>query len=343
MKKVFFITIISISLALIIFSLVSSGCGKIISIEGVELRKVEKAKKEPLEEEKNIEFTPEGSLSIGSFVLFGKYQVESEDPIPILWRVIENKSHYRGNVNPDEKHMTLLAEYIIDLRGFDAEEPESEWEFRAKYGNNRYRFSTLRQWLNSSKKAYNWWEPQHETDAEPVDENFKSNRPTGYEDKDGFLNSFTPEELGLILDTNLECGINSNADGGGIEVVTDKIFLLSLTEVGLSEEESKNYFEGNPFVIFNSYESRLAIISLQCYENTESVQKSRTPEASYGWWLRSPYSWGEYDVWNVDNQGKAEHRRAHLDAFGVRPALNIKYEGLTFLGSGTIDDPYIIE
>ena len=342
MKEVKFKLIISIIFMTMVTSLIFSGCEGAVSIEGSQLRKVEHATKEVLEEEKNIEFTPEGSLPIGSFVLFGKYQVESEEPVPILWKVIENKSHYKGNVNPDLKHLTLLTEYIIDMRGFDAAEPESDWEFRAKYGNNRYRFSNIRQWLNSDKKANDWWEPKHETDSPPLDENFESGRETGYEDKNGFLSNFSSAELDLILDTTLECGINENADGGGTEMLTDKFFLLSLTEIGLSEEESKYYFEGNPFAIFNSFDSRKALVSSACYKNTNSLRIPGTPEDYWDWWLRSPYSWGEYDVWYIDELGKAEHRRAYIDAQGLRPAVNIRYEGLSFSGSGTIDDPYVI-
>jgi len=333
---------ILIALTIIIaMALIFSGCGG-ISVEGVELRKVQYETKEVLEGEENIEFNPEGSLPIGSFILFGTYQVESEDPSPILWRVIENKSHYTGSVDPDVKHMTILAEHIIDLRGFDAKEPESDWEFRAKYGNCSYKLSNIRQWLNSDKEANSWWEPQHETDAEPADENFESGRSTGYEDKNGFLSDFNSAELDLVLDTMLECGINKNADGGGTEIVTDKFFLLSLTEARVSEKESKNYFEGNPFVIFDSFKSREALLSPQCYENTNSLRIPRSLEANWDWWLRSPYSWGEYDGWLIDKQGKAEHRRVYIDANGLRPVANLKYEGLSFSGSGTIDDPYVI-
>ena len=321
-------------------SLIFSGCGDAITISTSP--PVTYVKAEVIPGEEDIESTPEGSLPIGSYVLFGNYQVESEEPTPILWKVIENKSlHYKVN-NPDSKYMTLLTEYVIDLRGIDGAEPESALEFRAKYGNNRYSFSNIRQWLNSDKKANDWWVAQHETDSPPIDENFESKREIGYEDKDGFLSNFSAAELNLVLDTEIVCGINKNVDGGGTETITDKFFLLSLTEVGLSDKESKYYFEGNPFVIFDSYDSRKTTISSVCYDNTNSIRKAANPEDYWDWWLRSPYSWGEYDIWLVDKKGREQHRRAYGDAIGLRPAVNIKYEGLTFSGSGTIDDPYII-
>ena len=341
MKKICF-SLITLILLVSIF-LILPGCGNIVSMEGVQLEQVKKASKEVPEEEKDIKNTPSGALPIGSYILFGQYQVEDEGFSPILWKVIENKSHYQGNTNPDVKHMTLLTNQIIDQRGYDAEEPESNLEFRAKYGNNRYSYSNIMQWLNTDKKGGSWWQATHDTDGPPVDEGFETRKSTGYDDKDGFLNSFNSNELNLILDTTLESGINVNADGGGTETVINKVFLLSLTEVGLSEEESKYYFEGNPFAIFDSDESRLSTITPQCYENTNSPQIPKTADTTWEWWLRSPYSFGEYDVWIVDYQGKAIHRRAYVDSYGLRLAINISYEGVSFSGKGTIDNPYVIK
>jgi len=342
MRKIVFYFIVSFLIISLSFALFS--CKNAISIEGVELHKVERETRDIREEQLNIEYTPEGALPIGSFIILGQYQVEDEDPNPILWQVVENKSHYTGNTEPVAEHMTLLSYYIIDQRGFDAKEPDNEeWEFRVKYGNNRYVYSNIRQWLNSPGEKDSWWESMHDVDGPPTDEGFVSGNPTGYYDKNGFLNSFSPEELGLILNTTLEVGINANADGGGTETVTDKVFLLSLTEVGLSDKESKNFFEGYPMPVFDSNEARKAYVTEACYENTNCKRKPYAIENSWHWWLRSPYSWGEYDVWIIDNLGKAEHRRAFIDAFGVRPAINIIYEGISFSGSGTIDDPYVLQ
>ena len=218
MKRIIFSIIISFLIVSFIFLL--SGCGDFISIEGVELRKVERESKEILEEELDIEFTPEGALPIGSYLLFGQYQVEDEEFNPILWKVIENKSHYRGNTDPAVEHITLLAAYIIDFRGFDAEEPESEWEYRAKYGNNRYSYSTIRQWLNSSEKGGSWWKPQHDTDAPPTDENFLIGKQIGYADDDGFLNSLCniPKSLDRLCD--------SSASTSSFTLVIKKTFAL---------------------------------------------------------------------------------------------------------------------
>jgi len=339
MQKSKFKTLIFIMFVIAAIPLVFSGCGDAITIDISEGPEYTPA--EVIPEEADINITPQGAPPIGSYMQFGKYQVESENPAPIIWRVIENKSHYKEN-NPDAKHITLLSEYVIDTRGVDGAEPDSDVGFRAKYGNNRYVYSNIKQWLNSDKKADEWWEPQHDTDAPPIDENFESGKETGYNDKDGFLNSFSSDELSVVMDTKIVCGIDKSHDGGGTEISTDKFFLLSLTEVGLSDKESKYYFEGNPFTVFSDWDSRKATVAESYYENTNSLRIPSDLEQTWDWWLRSPYSWAEYDTWFIDENGTEQHRRAYIDYIGLRPAVNIKYEGLAFTGSGTIDDPLII-
>lgn len=341
MKNKNFFFLIIINVCLIIISTFNIGCENIVQWEGVYPEEVKEDTTKTIREDSDIEFTPEGTIPIGSYIIFGKYQVMSEGFNPILWRVIENKSHYEGNVNPRVKHMTLLSEYIIDIMGYDAKETGNKLGYRAEYGNNRYRFSNIKQWLNTSDKGGDWWKPSYEIDSEPTSEGFLSVGQTGYSEKDGFLNAFNKKELELILDTDLECGINKNIDGGGTEIVQDKVFLLSLNEIGLGNKE-KEYTESLSFVIFNTSDSRLAYLTKECYDNTVSKQKPRSFDKPWRYWLRSPYSWAEYDVWFIYESGQAEHRRAFIDSFGIRPAINIKYEGFIFSGNGTIDSPFVI-
>ncbi|OGD37913.1 hypothetical protein A2V94_04820 [Candidatus Atribacteria bacterium RBG_16_35_8] len=96
-------------------------------------------------EQKTSDLTYGKSLKSGDYIQFGNYQVEDEGYNPILWVVIDNNSHYAGYVNPEVEHITLMSTYIIDLRGFDAVEPENANELRRGYGNGRYRTSNMRQ------------------------------------------------------------------------------------------------------------------------------------------------------------------------------------------------------
>ena len=294
--------------------------------------------------------TQGNSLEVGDYIKLGTYQVEGEGYNPILWIVIDNNNHYSGNVDPVINHITLLSKYIIDIRGFDAPESKNTNEIRRDYGNSRYGTSNIRQWLNSDKEANNWWTAQNlvdgtpgtnNADAAPSDADFLESGPVGYDDKEGFLKSFTADELETIIDTTLVVAKNTITEGSGSETVIDKVFLLSLAEIGLGNATATT--EGSVFEFFNSGTSRQATASAQCINNTDSSDKPSSDENWY-WWLRSPSSGMPASVYMVGDSGGMMYSPANMceKPVGVRPALNLKSD-LYFSGSGTKDDPYIIK
>jgi len=289
------------------------------------------------------------SLKTGDYVQLGSYQVEDEGYNPILWLVIDCSSHYSGYVKPEAEHITLITAYIIDFRGFDAIEPENTNELRKGYGNGRYRTSNIRQWLNSTGDENSWWTAQNldegepgtnNADAPPDDKGFPDFNEIGYEDKAGFLKSFTNNELKAVLDTTLTAGKNIAVDGGGYENVTDKIFLLSLTEVGLGDRSE--YEEGKNFDFFDNDKSRLAQITIECINNAK-CQNKPSRESYWSWWLRTPSPGFPASIFMVSSIGAALNSTANMceGPVGLRPALNLKND-LFFKGTGTKDDPYII-
>lgn len=330
----------------VLLALLFTGCNK---------EQVEEVTKESLTEYTNdntkeaVNMTSGSSLKVGDYILLGNYQVENEEYSPILWMVIDSSSHYSGSVDPAIDHITLLSAYIIDIRGFDAIEPKNTNDLRSGYGNGRYRTSNIRQWLNSKGSANNWWKAQNLDDGEPgtndadgppSDEGFLEFANIGYDDKDGFLKSFTDGELGAIIDTTLVVGKNNATDGGGSEIVIDKVFLLSLTEVGFGNRAEVE--EGKVFELFESDNSRKAEVSMQCINNTNCLDKS-LENKTWCWWLRSPSSGFPASTFMISNIGAALYSTADMceGPVGVRPALNIRYD-IYFSGSGTKDDPYII-
>lgn len=66
----------------------------------------------------------------------------------IVWKVIaKNHSGYpNGSV-------TLMSSKGIASLPFDAKEPNNTDLYNRNYGNNRWKFSNIRQWLNSDKKG----------------------------------------------------------------------------------------------------------------------------------------------------------------------------------------------
>ena len=141
---------------------------------------------------------------------------------PIVW-IVADKNHagYPSN------SVTLVTNQIIKMLCFDATEPSNGNSDRRGYGNNRYIYSNLRQWLNSPAAAGQWYTAQHSADQTP-DSSHVWNSVNPYSGLAGFLNAFTANERAALLNTTITVG-KSSTDGGGTETCTDKIFPLSCT------------------------------------------------------------------------------------------------------------------
>ena len=118
--------------------------------------------------------------------------------------------------------VTLVTNQIIKMLCFDATEPSNGNSDRRNYGNNRYIYSNLRQWLNSPAAAGQWYTAQHSADQTPDSSHVWSGY-NAYSGLAGFLNAFTANERAALLNTTITVG-KSSTDGGGTETCTDKIF-----------------------------------------------------------------------------------------------------------------------
>ena len=158
--------------------------------------------------------------------------------------------------------VTLVTNQIIKMLCFDATEPSNGNSDRRGYGNNRYIYSNLRQWLNSPAAAGQWYTAQHSADQTP-DSSHVWNGVNPYSGLAGFLNAFTANERAALLNTTITVG-KSPTDGGGTETCTDKIFPLSCTEVGLSGD----HVCGSKLAIFSDNNSRIATVTASCVANS---------------------------------------------------------------------------
>lgn len=257
------------------------------------------------------------NLAIGAKVKFGNYKVETEALAPLIWKVADkNHSGYPAN------SVTLITERIIDFRGFDAMEPTNTDADRKTKGNNRYLHANMRQWLNDSGAS--WWAASHAYDATPNDAGM--NTVTGYDDKPGFKDYFTADELGALLDTTLTVAKNTVTDGGGLETVVDKFFLASTTEVGLANENS--IVEGSLLSLFSNDASRIAYATQAAITNSLSTSKPANTSTGWHWWLRTPDSTGSYNVRNVNTTGTRSGSTAYGGYVGIRPLCNLKSDSL---------------
>ena len=212
--------------------------------------------------------------------------------------------------------VTLVTERIIKICCFDAMESGGNSD-RQNWGNNRYSLANIRQWLN--KSGTGWYQAQHSYDRAPSNAYVWSNY-NEYDTQAGFLTGFSPEMLAALLTTTLTVA-KPSVDGSGSETVQDKVFLLSMAEVGLGSENGIS--EGSKLAMFSDNNSRRAMPTAQAVSNSEYTNSGLSASQYWYWWLRSPYSSDAYSVRYVYSDGSLYSYYACNGDRGVRPALNL--------------------
>ena len=127
--------------------------------------------------------------------------------------------------------------------------------------------------------------------------------------------------LAALLTTTLTVA-KPSVDGSGSETVQDKVFLLSMAEVGLGSENGIS--EGSKLAMFSDNNSRRAMPTAQAVSNSEYTNSSLSASQYWYWWLRSPYSSNADDVRYVYSGGSLRDGSAYHGSRGVRPALTLK-------------------
>lgn len=257
------------------------------------------------------------NLPTGAKVKFGKHQVNSETAQAIVWTIVA-KNHSCTPAYPTNA-ITLHATEILDLRCFDAKEPNNSVSDRVSYGNNRYAVSNMTNWLNSKAAAGSWYSAQHSADQSPNSSSYVY-AGTEHASRPGFLNLFSDNEYNAILDTTIRTA-KPSIDGAGYEDITVKVFLPSRMEVGLGQENSIS--EGAAWGYYTSDSARIAYLTQQCYSNTKSLSKPSSKTTAWYWWLRTPHYSFAYIARIVYSSGCLSGRSAYYGDYGVRPALNL--------------------
>ena len=213
-------------------------------------------------------------------------------------------------------HIPVITERIIGLMAFDAKEATNSDSNRKSYGNNNYALSNLLQWANSSA-AKNWYKAKHAADAPPTGSDVTYNP---YTDKAGFLSYFPAEFVAMLPSVNQTVN-KPSVDGGGTEVVTSKVFLPSLSEVGLAVDGA---VDGTKWDLFTSDASRIAKPTQGAIDNNTYESANLSKDKGWYWWLRSPnVSYSDY-VRSVYSDGTRSYNNAFSGHIGFRPALALR-------------------
>ena len=164
------------------------------------------------------------SLASGTKVKLGKW-----NNTDLQWKVARDTS--------DQSIRLVLEPTSVSLLGnkmYDNKEPSNSDTNRRKYGNNRYIYSNIHQWLNATE-ATSWYTAQHSTDAAP-----------DYSSQAGFLSGWSENHIAALDRATLTVS-RSITDGGGTETFVARVALISTAELGLQSGTG-----GGRLDIFNS-------------------------------------------------------------------------------------------
>ena len=210
------------------------------------------------------------SLASGTKVKLGKW-----NNTDLQWKVARDTS--------DQKIRLVLEPTSASLLGnkmYDNKEPSNSDTNRRNYGNNRYIYSNIHQWLNATE-ATSWYTAQHSADAAP-----------DYSSQAGFLSGWSENHIAALDRATLTVS-RSSTDGGGTETFVARVALISTAELGLQSGTG-----GGRLDIFNS-------------------DGDRSTGAYY--WTRTPYPSSSYYAYRVASAGALSGGGVVYSASGVRP------------------------
>ncbi len=167
---------------------------------------------------------------------------------------------------------------------------------RVRYGSNNYLESNIRDWLNSEADQY-IWTPKTNFDRPSTGAPY-----TG----PGFLKLLDPELVAVIGKANKQVARNTLTDGGGQDLFSDKVFLLSRVEVGLGTEGTTDGEEVYPYYDGIANAGRIKLLG----------------SSPRSWWLRSPNIYNASNARIVYTSGVVYYNGAHYSN-GLAPACVI--------------------
>lgn len=181
-------------------------------------------------------------------------------------------------------------------------------------GYGRWKYSAIRQFLNSDQAKGNWWVQQHKWDVMP------SYATTA----DGFLKGMSADVLAHLKTTKIETARNTVFNSGdtplgGFDTTYDRVFLASLEQMYIQPQESG---EGTYWPYYkellnvNSPVARVATYPELKKYDLAAKTTSRTR------WLRSCYRGNASNAWYVNSSGNVAGSRAY-SACRCAPCLRI--------------------
>lgn len=228
------------------------------------------------------------SQSITELPSGSKVKLGTWNDTPLQWKVARDTSDQSIRLVLEPTSVSLLGKKM-----WDNEESSNSDSDRRNYGNNRYIYSNIHQWLNATK-ATGWYTAQHSTDAAP-----------DYSSQAGFLSGWSENHIAALDRATLTTS-RASVDGGGTETFVARVALISTTELG-----SQDSTGGGRLDIFNS-------------------DRDRATGSNY--WTRTPYPSNSYDAYLVSKDGGIySYGYSVVIELGVRPLCSPKSTALVSL------------
>lgn len=210
--------------------------------------------------------------------------------------VIEQLSLIEGSDGTDLGTLTVAGDFMNNLNSIQ----------RVRFGNNNYKESAIRQWINSDKTAGSVWSAQNNFDRPP---SWAANTA-------GFLNGMDADFLAVIGNTTKVSARNAITDGGSYDTLTDKFFLPSTSEIYMGNETS-NVNEGEPYRYYSDYSDLPAAGA-----TADSNRIKQRNGVAQIWFSRTPiYNAGSI-LRGVTETGARTGYSAY-GSYGIVPACNI--------------------
>ena len=251
---------------------------------------------------------------------------------------IEANSYYE--INPDLNGPRANTSYKRNT--------ETAMAHRSANGNNRYKGSFIQQYLNSNAEASlednvsNWFIKPN------IWSNFDDDGNHQYYKLAGFLSNFTDQKfLNHLATVKHFVERNYVCDGGGYDVIYEKLSLPSRSNLDITLSAGANYghngtnlnstyhhnVDGSYEIASNNNEGKLFDYIQQKFNDNDDGSgtylkaiRKRSKFSSVtsfsGAWLRSPSVGGSFYVWIVGTSGALSYNLASY-AGGVAPLLTL--------------------
>ena len=269
------------------------------------------------------------TIKIGDYIQMGTYE-----GTPIVWRCV---------AEDDNGPLMLSDRVLCDYMPYDAQTNKNNKtgshrrnSWRDNFGSNHWRDSNIRSWLNSNAEAgkVKWLCGNPPTSESVYPES------SAYDQKEGFLRSFSANELGAIktvkqrsivshpeyivgyidapgMDLPYNTTIDTVAEGydsAYYENIWDKVFLLDVQQLKTVNDNLNGYH----------------------------IAKNRS-NSPWNYWLRTPITTCNHDMRYVTPQGDILRAAPYIGYWGVRPAFYLNTDNYTVSnGAGTSANPYVV-